>query len=246
MEQALILDPPSELHFKAPFTDITTSYINLTNPTDKEICFKVKTTAPKTYCVRPNGGVVQPKKTVSVAVMLQPLDLETQDKNRHKFMVQSIFAPEGEYSFDTLWRDTPPDNFMNSKLRCIFDIPSEPSQPSEEVELVKVEAKTAPQVQETPKAPEVDAEVTFQKLQNTHKRLQNELNELRQENSALKEEGLRSRVAYDTRSRGTSAKPVETELHQMPAKQQLAFSNVQFALAIVVFLCGLYIGKFFW
>lgn len=34
--------------------------------------------------------------------MLQPLDLESQDKNRHKFMVQSIFAPEGEYSFDVL------------------------------------------------------------------------------------------------------------------------------------------------
>lgn len=53
--------------FIAPFTDITTSYINLTNPTDRDICFKVKTTAPKTYCVRPNGGTIHPKKTVSVA-----------------------------------------------------------------------------------------------------------------------------------------------------------------------------------
>lgn len=62
----------------------------------------------------------------------------------------------------------------------------------------------------------------------------------------LQEEGLRSRVAYDTRSRGTSAKPSETELHQMPAKQQLAITNFHVALAIVVFLCGLYIGKLLW
>lgn len=57
--------------FSAPFTDITTSFIKLTNPTDKDICFKVKTTAPKTYCVRPNSGTVFPKETVVVAGMFK-------------------------------------------------------------------------------------------------------------------------------------------------------------------------------
>lgn len=248
MEQALLLDPPAELHFKAPFTDITTSFIKLTNPTDKNICFKVKTTAPKTYCVRPNCGTVFPKETVVVAVMLQPFDLDSADKTRHKFMVQSIYAPEGESSSEALWRDTPPENFMNSKLKCIFEVPTETTQNSEDVvEQVKAEVKTSlppPKVdKESSPKPDVEAD-TIQKLQTTHKQLQNEMNELRQENSYLKEHGLRSRLAYDSRSRGTSAKSVETELQQIPSKQPIVFSSSFVAITIVVFLCGLYLGKF--
>lgn len=60
----------------------------------------------------------------------------------------------------------------------------------------------------------------------------------------FQEEGLRSRMAFDTRSRGTSAKPVETEHHRLPAKQQLMFSNTFAALAFIIFLIGLYVGKF--
>ena len=49
---------------------MVSSTINLHNPTDKKVCFKVKTTAPKKYCVRPNSGIVEPQDTVPVAGML--------------------------------------------------------------------------------------------------------------------------------------------------------------------------------
>ena len=44
-----------------------TANLKLTNPTDKNVCFKVKTTAPKRYCVRPNSGFVEPHGVVEVA-----------------------------------------------------------------------------------------------------------------------------------------------------------------------------------
>lgn len=75
-----------------------TEYFHLSNPTDKPIAFKVKTTAPKRYCVRPNNGILIPGKSVSVAVMLQPLgdgpnaSAAILEKNKHKFMIQSVFA----------------------------------------------------------------------------------------------------------------------------------------------------------
>lgn len=76
---------------------MVTSYLKLTNPSDSRVCFKVKTTAPKRYCVRPNNGIVEPKQTATIAVMLQPFDVDSQaEKNKHKFMVQTMFAPEGE------------------------------------------------------------------------------------------------------------------------------------------------------
>lgn len=53
--------------FAGPFKDVVTSELKLTNPTEKRICFKVKTTAPKRYCVRPNSGILESKASVIVA-----------------------------------------------------------------------------------------------------------------------------------------------------------------------------------
>lgn len=79
---------------------MVTSKIKLTNPSNDRICFKVKTTAPKRYCVRPNNGVVEPNSTTTVIVMLQPFDFDSAaDKNKHKFMIQTLVEPA---NFDTL------------------------------------------------------------------------------------------------------------------------------------------------
>lgn len=88
-----------------PFTEVVTSQLRLTNPSNRKICFKVKTTAPKRYCVRPNNGIIEAKGTAIIAVMLQPFDVESQatEKNKHKFMVQTMFVPdEADVNQDTL------------------------------------------------------------------------------------------------------------------------------------------------
>lgn len=65
--QALIVDPPNELTFAGPFTEVVARQLRLTNPTDRHMAFKIKTTAPKQYCVRPNSGFIPSNKTVNVA-----------------------------------------------------------------------------------------------------------------------------------------------------------------------------------
>jgi len=51
-----------------PFTGgPVTSYIKLINPTNKKVYFKIKTTVPKRYCVRPNSGVLKPKDVIEIA-----------------------------------------------------------------------------------------------------------------------------------------------------------------------------------
>ncbi|MQM11817.1 hypothetical protein Taro_044722 [Colocasia esculenta] len=61
----------------------------------------VKTTSPKSYCVRPNVGVVTPKTTYEFTVTMQaqktaPPDLECKDK----FLVQSVVIPFGSTEED--------------------------------------------------------------------------------------------------------------------------------------------------
>ncbi|ERE78031.1 vesicle-associated membrane protein-associated protein B-like protein [Cricetulus griseus] len=58
VEQVLSLEPQHGLKFQGPFTDVVTTNLKLGNPTDRNVCFKVKTTALRRYCVRPNSGVM--------------------------------------------------------------------------------------------------------------------------------------------------------------------------------------------
>lgn len=128
LQQILQIEPDVELKFRGPFKDVVTTILKLTNPSDKKVCFKVKTTAPKRYCVRPNCGLIEPKDSVNVAVMLQPFDYKDSAENkRHKFLVQSVI-PTSEIAPDDvegLWKNLP-DKYpvMDSKLKCVFEFPS--------------------------------------------------------------------------------------------------------------------------
>uniref|UniRef100_A0A803SRY7 Vesicle-associated membrane protein-associated protein A n=1 Tax=Anolis carolinensis TaxID=28377 RepID=A0A803SRY7_ANOCA len=124
-EQILVLDPPTDLKFKGPFTDVVTTNLKLRNPSDKKVCFKVKTTAPRRYCVRPNSGIIDPGSAVTVSVMLQPFDYDPNEKSKHKFMVQTIFAPPNITDMEAVWKDAKPEDLMDSKLRCVFEMPNE-------------------------------------------------------------------------------------------------------------------------
>ncbi|XP_036178812.1 vesicle-associated membrane protein-associated protein A isoform X4 [Myotis myotis] len=109
----------------SPFTDVVTTNLKLRNPSDRKVCFKVKTTAPRRYCVRPNSGIIDPGLTVTVSVMLQPFDYDPNEKSKHKFMVQTIFAPPNISDMEAVWKEAKPDELMDSKLRCVFEMPSE-------------------------------------------------------------------------------------------------------------------------
>jgi len=129
--QILTIEPDTELVFRGPFKDVVTTILKLSNPSDKKVCFKVKTTAPKRYCVRPNCGLIEPSESVNVAVMLQPFDYKDENENkRHKFLVQSVI-PTGDIAdiqpgdVESLWKSLP-DKYplMDSKLKCVFEMPS--------------------------------------------------------------------------------------------------------------------------
>ena len=87
-----------------PYTEIVDALIKLTNPLNQRVCFKVKTTAPKRYCIRPNNGVVEPNATQVVTVMFLPRDnMEPMtDKSKHKFMIQTLIEPEGCDDYDKI------------------------------------------------------------------------------------------------------------------------------------------------
>ncbi|KAK7916346.1 hypothetical protein WMY93_012107 [Mugilogobius chulae] len=124
-EQVLLLEPQHELKFRGPFSDVVTTNLKLSNPTDRNVCFKVKTTAPRRYCVRPNSGIIDAGTSINVSVMLQPFDYDPNEKSKHKFMVQSMLAPPDMTDMEGVWKEAKPEELMDSKLRCVFELPAE-------------------------------------------------------------------------------------------------------------------------
>lgn len=66
---------PNELKFRFELRKTIPVTLSLTNPGKEKIAFKVKTTSPKKYCVRPSSGVVEPGSSKDVQVIMQVLSL---------------------------------------------------------------------------------------------------------------------------------------------------------------------------
>jgi len=122
-EPILKIEPENELRFRGPFKEPVSVVMKLTNTTEKKACFKVKTTAPKRYCVKPTTGVIDPKGVVTILVTLQPFDPnDPNEKGKHKFQVLSVHAPEGEFNIETLWKETSLE-INDWKLKCVLEVP---------------------------------------------------------------------------------------------------------------------------
>lgn len=244
-EQLLVIKPEHELKFCGPFNQAITSHMLLKNPTDKPILFKIKTTAPKRYCVRPNSGLLEPNHFLEVGICLQPFDFDPNEKNRHKFMVQSLVAPEGEFNAEQLWKEVKPEELMDSKLRCVFVSPEEKKAQSDDEAKLKQNSNSGndaigssgtadDKTRDSSDYARVSAEV---------RQLRDGESQLRQENMQLKEEILRLRMLNDMNSKKeTSAAFQNPYSPPQLAQQQLPIKYIAAAIAMAIF--GWILGKF--
>ncbi|CAL9735695.1 vesicle-associated membrane protein-associated protein Scs2p [Monosporozyma servazzii] len=100
---------PDVLEYNPPLTEQSTEYATISNNSSDTIAFKVKTTAPKYYCVRPNAAVVAPGETVQIQVIFLGLPEEPKldSKCKDKFLVITLPAPHdlGDKSVAEAWSD---------------------------------------------------------------------------------------------------------------------------------------------
>lgn len=101
MESELLEIQPRELKFTFELKKQSSCLVRLSNKSGEYVAFKVKTTSPKRYCVRPNTGVILPRSTCDFTVTMQaqrtaPPDMQLKDK----FLVQSTVVPFGSTDED--------------------------------------------------------------------------------------------------------------------------------------------------
>lgn len=86
---------PRELKFIFEPKKQSSCTIRLINKSQNHVAFKVKTTSPKKYCVRPNTGIIKPRASCDFTVTMQaqkapPPDMACKDK----FLVQCTVVAE--------------------------------------------------------------------------------------------------------------------------------------------------------
>ncbi|GAU29287.1 hypothetical protein TSUD_226580 [Trifolium subterraneum] len=114
----LITISPDELRFHFELEKQTFCDLKVLNNTQSYVAFKVKTTSPKKYFVRPNTGVIHPWDSCIIRVTLQaqreyPPDMQCKDK----FLLQStIVAPNTDVD------DLPADTFNKDSGNLIEDL----------------------------------------------------------------------------------------------------------------------------
>nr|AMN87023.1 hypothetical protein [Paspalum vaginatum] len=123
---------PTELRFPFELNKQISCTLQLTNKTNKQVAFKVKTTSPKKYCVRPNNGIVASRSKADVVVTMQaqreaPPDMHCKDK----FLLQSAIVAS-----DIMPKDVTGDMFTKEsgnvvdevKLKVVYVTPSSQSE----------------------------------------------------------------------------------------------------------------------
>ncbi|XP_057531450.1 vesicle-associated protein 1-3-like [Amaranthus tricolor] len=128
----LVQIEPAELKFPFELRRQSSCSMHLINKTDQYVAFKVKTTNPKKYCVRPNTGVVLPGAACDVTVTMQaqketPPDMQCKDK----FLVQSVVVPDSSTTKDItseMFNKEEGKLVEEFKLRVVY-IPANPPSP---------------------------------------------------------------------------------------------------------------------
>ncbi|XP_047957122.1 vesicle-associated protein 1-1-like [Salvia hispanica] len=135
-DSELLQIEPLELQFPFELKKQISCSMILTNKSENHVAFKVKTTNPKKYCVRPNTGVVMPNSSCDVTVTMQaqkeaPPDMQCRDK----FLLQSAVVNSWIAS-----KDITPEMFNKDsgnqveeyKLRVAYVPPPQPPSPVRE------------------------------------------------------------------------------------------------------------------
>ncbi|XP_009621253.1 vesicle-associated protein 2-1-like [Nicotiana tomentosiformis] len=121
----LISVSPEELRFQFELEKQSYCDLKVTNSTEHCVAFKVKTTSPKKYFVRPNTGIIHPWDSCFIRVTLQaqkeyPPDMQCKDK----FLLQSTVVnnDSDELSPDTFNKDSG-RTVEECKLRVVYISP---------------------------------------------------------------------------------------------------------------------------
>ncbi|TYH38516.1 hypothetical protein ES332_D12G115100v1 [Gossypium tomentosum] len=129
---------PQELQFPFELKKQISCSLNLSNKTNNYVAFKVKTTNPRKYCVKPNNGVVLPWSTWNVTgLSLTKLELIYNYllKRKHLLICNakiSFYSTRFDFKFGFFFNKESGHHVEECKLRVAYVAPPRPPSPVKE------------------------------------------------------------------------------------------------------------------
>ncbi|XP_031502197.1 vesicle-associated protein 1-1-like isoform X1 [Nymphaea colorata] len=221
---------PNELRFPFELKKQISCAIQLTNQTDNYVAFKVKTTNPKKYCVRPNTGIVLPRSTCDVVVTMQaqresPPDMQCKDK----FLLQSVVATPGATQKDItpeMFNKEAGNHVEECKLRVLYVSPPQP--PSPVAEGSDEGSSPRPSLSDNGNAGVVDG------VAREHV--------AKDKNSELQTKAIVSRLTEEKNSVIQQNSKLQQELELLRKQSNKAYGGFPFLYVVIVGLLGILIG----
>eukprot|EP00919_Chromeraceae_sp_WS-2016_P066092 GHVR01156352.1.p1 GENE.GHVR01156352.1~~GHVR01156352.1.p1 ORF type:complete len:224 (+),score=58.83 GHVR01156352.1:22-672(+) len=115
----LKISPSPSIIFQYELFRSSTSTLKLENTSDVNVAFKIKTTAPRNYLVRPSNGVIRPGEKSDIQIILQPLSVapESETSSDDKFLVQAAQVSDDKPAPKDFWTNVPKNMIQDQRLQ---------------------------------------------------------------------------------------------------------------------------------
>jgi len=116
------IDPPT-IHFEDVPKKSCISSVRIRNIFSSNIVFKVKTTAPKAYVVKPNQAVLAPGESMEVQFCMNPTETYPSVQNsKDRFMIAAteVGTLSFGYNLNSIWAEKPTSSIQQNKLAANF------------------------------------------------------------------------------------------------------------------------------
>ncbi|XP_037961098.1 motile sperm domain-containing protein 2-like [Teleopsis dalmanni] len=129
MDPMLIVSPKDKLRFSK--TGERECLLHLKNSVNTPITYKIQTSSPSKFRVRPRFGVLQQGESVNVAIVLKNHVKLKEGFEKDKFLISAMLAPpnlNGPEDMQMFWKQVPSKSYKMEQhcVCCVYDVSKEP------------------------------------------------------------------------------------------------------------------------
>ena len=116
---SLITVSPEEIVFPNVLNQEAVFILKVSNVSSSAVAFKVKTTAPKNYLVKPSAGAIPASGSIDIKITLNK---QTTDPsvNNDRFLVQAVKSPNGKELTKEEWAAVDKSAIQELRLHVVF------------------------------------------------------------------------------------------------------------------------------
>jgi DNA-directed RNA polymerase I, II, and III subunit RPABC2 len=116
---SLVTVSPEEIVFPNVLNQEAVFILKVSNVSSSPVAFKVKTTAPKNYLVKPSAGAIPANGSIDIRITLNKQTTDP-SANNDRFLVQAVKAPNGKELTKEEWSAVDKSAIQELRLHVVF------------------------------------------------------------------------------------------------------------------------------